>query len=87
MIKILDNQLYNSSGRLIKTLNCPKNITKNDLIAYRQADSQFRCLECEKIIHDTDRMTEVEIVELFERDPDACVSIHPLNPIFDIQKA
>ena len=87
MIKILDNQLYNSSGRLIKTLNCPKNITKNELLVYAEGDTQLRCIECSKQIHDTDRMTEVEIVELFERDPDACVSIHPLNPIFDIQKA
>lgn len=82
MIKIVDGNLYDEPGNLLKKLSCPMRVRKNDLEVHNGEGALLVCSKCCKTIHDTDYMTESEIIDLFQKEPDACVSIHPLNPIF-----
>ena len=79
-LKIRNNDIYDQNDNWLKTISCPKKIAPGDLD--KGAKGNFTCKICEKTIHNTDFMTEQQIVDLLVQDPDSCLSINLLNPIF-----
>jgi len=82
MLRIRNNQITDDKGRVLKTLSCPFKVSDSDLRA--GTDLSFECKKCSRPVYDTDRMHEIEIVDLLNADPNACLKINRLNPIFSI---
>ena len=72
--------LYSPTGKLLKTLSCPKKIRDKDL--ERAANGFLTCAACSRNVVDTDHMLEEELIELLEVKPDTCLQINLLNPLF-----
>lgn len=79
-LKIRNNHIYDQYDNWLKTISCPKKLATGDLD--KGAKGNFTCQFCEKTIHNTDSMTEQQIVDLLVHDPDSCLSINLFNPIF-----
>ena len=72
--------LYSPTGKLLKTLSCPKKVQDADL---ERSDNEFlTCAACSRNVVDTDHMLEEELIELLEVKPDTCLRINLLNPLF-----
>ena len=81
VLKINGKDIFDQDGTWLKSINCPKLAQKKDLIA--SSGNKYSCSLCEKTIHDTDHMTEEAIVGLLKEDPEACLSINLMNPVFE----
>jgi len=73
-------ELYSPSGKLLKTLSCPRKIQDEDL--ERSANELLTCSDCSRSVVDTDFMLEEELIELLEVKPDTCLRINLVNPLF-----
>jgi len=82
MLKISNNQIIGDDGRVLKALSCPFKISNSDLRA--DTEISFECVKCSRPVYDTDRMQEIEIIDLLNSDPNTCLKINRLNPIFSI---
>jgi hypothetical protein len=79
-LKIRNDDIYDKTGNWLKTISCPKKLARGDLD--EGAEGNFTCQICERTIHNTDFMTEEQIVDLLVHYPDSCLSINLRNPIF-----
>lgn len=83
-IRLEQKKLYTSKGKYLKTLSCPQLISHSELQMIDSGYRQYHCASCQKAILNTDMLTEQEIEEVLTNDPEACVYINPLNPVFDV---
>ncbi len=72
-------QLYSSEGVLLKTLSCPKNVSKQDLEQHRDK-LHFQCKYCDQVIYDTAKLSEREIEKLLQENPFTCLKISSNQP-------
>ncbi|MDC0135435.1 hypothetical protein OAI26_02010 [Sulfitobacter sp.] len=80
-LKVKDNEIYDQNGDWLKSISCPKKLTKRDLDVGLQGN--YSCKICEKTIYNTDIMSEQQIVDLTKEQPDVCLSINLKNPLFE----
>ena len=73
-------ELYSPTGKLLKTLSCPRKVQDADL--KRSADEFLTCAACSRKVVDTDHLLEEELIELLEGKPDTCLRINLVNPLF-----
>jgi hypothetical protein len=82
MIFIKRNRLYDETDGFLKELSCPLKITMLDL---KNPESPIsHCCQCERAVVNTDHMSEHQLVELLQKQPDTCININRFNPIFTI---
>lgn len=79
-LKIRNDDIYDQNENWLKTISCPKKLAPGDLV--QDTNGIYSCRFCERTIHNTDFMTEKQIIELIAQDPDICLSINLRNPIF-----
>lgn len=82
-LKIRDGDIYTENGEWLKKIDCPKSARLEDMQVV--SDETFKCSLCDHVIHDTDFMSENDIVALLRTDPQACLKISILNPTFEVQ--
>ena len=82
-LKIVDNNIYDQDQVWLKKIDCPKAARLLDMQVLSLKTSH--CSLCDHVIHDTDFMSENDIVDLLREDPQACLKISILNPIFEVQ--
>ena len=82
-LKIRDGHIYAENGEWLKKIDCPKAARLVDMQVV--SDETFQCSLCDHVIHNTDFMSENDIVALLKGDPQACLKISILNPIFEVQ--
>ena len=73
-------ELYSPTGKLLKTLSCPRKVQDEDL--EQSANKLLTCIACNRSVVDTDYMLEEELIELLEVEPDTCLRINLANPLF-----
>lgn len=81
-LKIRDGDIYADSGEWLKKMACPKAVSYREM--KQISDQAAMCRECDRLVHNTDFMSESDIVELLKYDPEACVKISIFNPIFEV---
>ena len=80
MLNIIDEKIFTQEGEYLKTIQCPKKISASDL---EQKDEQtLYCNNCEKVIMDTEYLSEKELVNILKKNKDTCLKISRLNPMF-----
>lgn len=80
MLNIIDKKIFTQEGEYLKTIQCPKKILASDL---EQKDEQnLYCNNCEKVIMDTEYLSEKELVNILKKNKDTCLKISRLNPMF-----
>ena len=84
MIKIKGNKILDSDNKIIKVLACP--FESSDVILSNELEITRKCENCNRIVYDTDYMSEESIVDLLARNPNACIKINTFNPIFVIEE-
>lgn len=72
-----DDSLYTNSGEFLKTLHCPYG--KHWSQMKPTAPGVRTCETCTRKVHDTSIMTDSELGELLEHDPQACLMVSPLQ--------
>lgn len=82
MLIIKGQNIYTEDGRLLKTLDCPMDITAKELQPIDRFT--YSCTSCDKAVVNTDYMAEDEIVNRLSDEPDTCLKINKFNPIFRI---
>jgi hypothetical protein len=80
-LRIKDNELYDNSGKWLKTIACSKKVRLEELEV--QSSDSFLCHFCEHTVYNSDVMTEDQIVRLLNEKPNTCLSINLKNPIFE----
>lgn len=80
MLTIKNNQVFDASGNIMKTLSCPRRISDTDLESLDARDS--RCKHCNRDVINTDHQTETQIIARLKEDPTTCLKISLFNPIF-----
>lgn len=83
MLTIKQNQLFDPSGQLLKTIDCPKRASMNALT--RASETAFECTLCERPVIDTDRISESALIALLQEEPDTCLRINKANPMFEVK--
>lgn len=82
-LKIRDGNIYTGNGEWLKKMSCPKPVSYREM---KQISNQAAmCRECNRMVHNTDFMSESDIVELLKEDPQACLKISLFNPIFEVE--
>lgn len=81
-LKIRDGHIYDENGELLKKMACPKPVSYRDM--KRISDQASMCGECDRVVHNTDFMSESDIVNLLKDDPETCLKISIFNPIFEV---
>ena len=81
VLKINGKDIFDQDGNWLKSIHCPKLAQRKDLIA--SSSNKYSCSLCGKTIYDTDHMTEEVIVGLLQKEPEACLSINLMNPVFE----
>lgn len=73
-------EIFTDKGELIKQLNCPENIdwenmekTKNDL--------KRKCLICNKMVLDTEYLSDEEVLFVINKDANSCLRINMIETI------
>lgn len=82
-LKIQDNNIYAENGECLKKIACPKPVSYRNMS--RISDQASMCRECDHIVHNTDFMSEDEIINLLKDNPQACLKISVFNPIFEVE--
>lgn len=83
MLTIKQNKLFDPSGQLLKTVECPKRASMNALA--RTSAKEFECTLCERPVIDTDRISESALIALLREEPDTCLRINKANPMFEVK--
>lgn len=81
-LKIRKGDIYADNGEWLKKMACPKAVSYREM--KQISDQAAMCRECDRLVHNTDFMSESDIVELLKYDPEACVKISIFNPIFEV---
>ena len=76
--------LYVEDGTYLKTINCPLNVSEQDLL--QVAETTFNCEKCAREVVQTDFLTEDEIIDLLTTNPDTCLKISVLDPLFKFER-
>lgn len=83
-LKIRDGHIFTDNGEWLKRMACPKSVSYREM---KQISHQAAlCRECNRMVHNTDFMSESDIVDLLKDDPEACLKINILNPMFEVEK-
>jgi len=80
LLNVIDKKIYMDDGRLLKKIECPKNIVASDLNT--QPNNKLFCNQCEKNIIDAQAISEDNLTKLLNEDKNTCVKISRLNPMF-----
>jgi hypothetical protein len=72
----LRRALYADSGELLKVLVCPKEKRWAELKSLGDSGNRA-CDHCDRTVHDTALMSEVELKEMLARDPGTCLKVSP----------
>ena len=83
MLKIKNQKIYAADGTYLKTISCPLNVTEQDL--HQISETKFSCEKCAREVVQTDFLTEDEIIDLLTMNPDTCLKISVLDPLFKIE--
>lgn len=83
MLTINNKRIYAEDGTYLKTISCPLNVSDQDL--HQISDTKFSCERCAKEVVQTDFLTEDEIIDLLTANPDTCLKISVLDPLFKIE--
>ena len=75
--------LISRKGEILKEIHCPENLRPEDLKNDNLPGSSL-CLKCSKRIIDTDFLTETELEKALKQDPDICLKLNLVNPIFEV---
>lgn len=81
-LRLKDKTIFSSSGEKLKEINCPKRVEVKNLMLSGDA---YQCAGCNSIIHNTDFMSEEQLEALLRDDPNVCLYINTLNPLFRIE--
>ena len=84
VFKIVNKHIYFQDGSLLKQMSCEKRARLDDLT--QQDLSKFLCALCEKVVHNTDCLTEEQLVMLMREKPDACLYIRKGNAMFEVDE-
>jgi hypothetical protein len=81
-LKIRDGHIYAENGEWLKKMACPMPVSYREM---KQISEQAAmCRECNRMVQNTDFMSENDIVKLLKEDPQACLKISIFNPIFEV---
>ena len=80
-LKLVNDDLFTSSGEFLKTISCPKNVDFGSL--KNDGDGNYVCKVCTHTVFDTDTMSEHELVSILRANPKACLKINLANPLFE----
>ena len=69
----ITKELYASSGQLIKKMKCPYNVNWDNLEVTNIASR--KCSVCEHSITDTQFLSDDELLQLVNKQPDTCLKI------------
>ena len=67
-------QLFTDSGVPIKKVHCPFSVSSSDL--RDSEDLKLSCDRCSHQIVDTESLTDEEVVELLQENPNTCLKIN-----------
>lgn len=82
MLYIRGHRIFSEQGELLKEISCPKKVTADAIEA--SESGCLNCSSCNKEIINTDIMSELELIDLLKRDPETCLTVSLLNPMFEI---
>ena len=83
MLTIKNKRIYAEDGTYLKTISCQLNVGEQDL--HQVSETRFSCEKCAKEVVQTDFLTEDEIIDLLTANPDTCLKISVLDPLFKIE--
>jgi hypothetical protein len=84
MLIVRGKKIYSAEGNLLKIINCPANISPQNL--ERKSLMKLECKVCNKNVIDTDYISEPEIVIQIKSNSEICLRIDRLNPSFRFEK-
>ena len=67
--------LFTDSGQFLKVLECPENQNWHDLNI--KADGSRPCDTCSRNVYDTSQLTDQQVLEMVNKDPDICLAVSP----------
>lgn len=67
-------RLYTDGGELLKELHCPKAKLWKELRRCKDGIHRF-CDACETRVLETSALSEAQIKDILQRDPDACLKV------------
>lgn len=82
-LRLMGGVIFSKDGEKLKEIHCPKRIGLMDLIPSRTGN--YHCAGCQKEIFNTDFMSEEQLESLLKANPNVCLYINKLNPIFKIE--
>jgi hypothetical protein len=82
-IVIKKNIIYDNDGNILKKIYCDKAVTTSSLT--KITEKSYICGLCEKAVMDTSLLSSAEIMTALRHDPNYCVMINRVNPIFDFR--
>ena len=69
----ITKEIFTDKNEFVKKLDCPYRMTWLDL---ERSKSKFpKCSDCEKVIIDTNILTDDELVEIVKQDPNTCLKV------------
>jgi len=75
--------LISRNGKILKEINCPEKV-RSEHVQESNLEGLNLCIKCNKAIIDTDFLTEKELEAALTEDPDLCLKINLVNPIFEV---
>ena len=84
MFTIKNKKIYADDGTYLKTINCPLNVSHQDL--HQISETRFSCEKCAKEVVQTDFLSEDEITVLLTTNPRTCLKISLFDPLFRVEK-
>lgn len=79
-IKIVNKTMYASDGEKLKEISCPKDVSSSKLT--KKSDEHFSCNQCQRAVVNTDFLSEDELITLLRGNPETCLYINLMNPLF-----
>jgi hypothetical protein len=68
----VSNNLYSDDGDFLKTLYCPKNLSRVELLQSNSPNINY-CKLCNETVLDTSSLSDAIVSEILKRDRDQCV--------------
>jgi hypothetical protein len=84
VFRVVNQRIYSPDGSFLKHIFCEKRAGLKDLT--QQGSMQFSCAMCEKVVHNTDFLTEQQFMVLLRDQPDACLYISKGNRMFEVDE-
>ena len=75
-----EKNLYASNGDFLKKIQCPKYASIDNL--QPRNNNSLNCNLCEREVLDTDQFSENELETILRKNPETCLKINLLNPMF-----